>query len=153
MKKQLCFLIFFLLISIIGCSSQNDMEVYEDPVVIEGSIIPITEENIDEIINENEMILVHFTSYDKSCNYCVESNKFIDEIAKKYRGNLKIGRITWNPWISIQNSKEMRKKYKIQGLPIFIFMKDNRVLWRHDGFGNEDIRQIQTKINKVLQRS
>jgi thiol-disulfide isomerase/thioredoxin len=107
--------------------------------------------NINQYIhNSNGYLLVHFSSYDSNCGYCIDSNDFYDELANKYSNRLKIARITWEPWSSVwETSPAITKQYAIRALPMHIFYKDGREIWRAAG----DDESTRIKLNRLIHDS
>lgn len=95
----------------------------------------LTDDTITETI-ENSIghLLVHFTSYDTNCGYCIKSNPYIEDVMQSYKGRLKVARISWEPWRSYaKQSKSIKKEYWIRGIPMVVLYKDGEELWRGTG--------------------
>jgi len=144
-------LLFLALTSLDGCGKKGiDTEVYDDIAVIEGVIVPVTEDRVRDEIRANPTVLLHFTSYDDNCGYCVRSNTFVNQLAQELAGELRVGRVSWNPWQSIDDSAELLESFGSRGVPFLILCKNGRVVWRHVGFTQEDAGRIGTEIRSQL---
>lgn len=95
----------------------------------------LTDNTITEMIEGSTgHLLVHFTSYDTNCGYCIKSNPYIEKVMQDYNDRLKVARISWEPWGSYaEQSKSIKKEYWIRGIPMVALYKDGEELWRGTG--------------------
>jgi len=106
-----------------------------DPPVLEDGILRLNDGNIDQAIADSRgFFLVHFSSYDPNCGYCVSSNDRISAIALQRSNDLQFSRITWEPWRSAEDaSPDVIEKYWVRGLPMFILYENGKEIWRGTG--------------------
>ncbi|NWG87869.1 MAG: hypothetical protein HXY26_10265 [Hydrogenophilaceae bacterium] len=76
-------------------------------------------------------LLVHFTSHDPACVWCMRSNTQLDKLILPYRENLQALRVSWEPWTAIATSKpDIGRLYNLPGLPALLLFKDGKEQWR-----------------------
>lgn len=140
MKKR-TFLLFLITIVLNSCS-QSDPPVYED------GILRLNDKNIDQAISDSKnYFLVHFSSYDPNCGYCIVSNDRVFSMASRHSNNLQLARITWEPWNSAQDvSPDVIENYWIRGLPTLILYRDGEEIWR--GTGSE--KRVYSELLKIM---
>lgn len=129
--KDLIFLslIAFSMSLITGCSDNQSNFTPPD------GMTRLTDNTITGMIEiSTGHLLVHFTSYDTNCGYCIKSNPYIEEVMLDYKDRLKVARISWEPWGSYaEQSKSIKKEYWIRGIPMVVLYKDGEELWRGTG--------------------
>lgn len=88
-----------------------------------------------DIIESNDVVLVDFST--KWCVPCKKMKPVIEEIKKENR-DVKV------VFVDADINKELVKKYKIRGVPVFIVFKDGKEEFRHVGL----IEKLEL-INKI----
>ena len=96
--------------------------VTKEPVLKKQKIISIIE--FSDIIQSNDIVLVDFST--QWCVPCKKMKPVIEEIRKENR-DVKV------VFIDADVNKELVKKYKIRGLPVFIVFKGGKEEFRHVG--------------------
>lgn len=106
----------------------------ESPVLDDG-VLQLDDTSIDRAITTSTgPLLVHFSSRDPNCGYCVRANDKINMMAHAYPDGFTLARITWEPWNSYSNaSPETTEKYWIRGLPMVILYNNSKEVWRATG--------------------
>jgi thioredoxin len=84
----------------------------------------VLDAEFSEIIDNNNVVLVDFST--QWCVPCKKMKPVIDEI-KKENKDVKV------VFIDADINKELVKKYKIRGVPVFIVFKDGKEQFRHVG--------------------
>ena len=101
--------------------------------------IELTAEKFDEFIKKG-IVLVDFHAH--WCMPCVIMSPIVDKISKKFRDELKVGKI------NIDNFPELAQKYNIRSIPNFILFKEGKVA---DQFiGSVSKEEFEKKIKKHL---
>ncbi|MCW8956598.1 MAG: thioredoxin family protein [Gammaproteobacteria bacterium] len=110
----------------------------------------LTDKTINDTIKHSVgHLLVHFTSYDPKCGYCSNSNPYIEKLMQNYKGNLKVARISWEPWNSYsKQSKSITKQYWIRGLPMFILYNNGQEIWRGTGHTPANTNKIEELLSE-----
>ena len=96
--------------------------VTKEPVLKKQKIISIIE--FSDIIQSNDIVLVDFST--QWCVPCKKMKPVIEEIRKENR-DVKV------VFIDADVNKELVKKYKIRGVPVFIVFKGGKEEFRHVG--------------------
>lgn len=93
------------------------------------SIIKVTNENFNELINSENTTLVDF--YADWCGPCRMLGPVIEEIANENK-NINVGKI------NVDNEKELANKFGIRSIPTMIVFKNGREIKRLVGFLPKD---------------
>jgi thioredoxin-like negative regulator of GroEL len=106
----------------------------QPPALVDG-ILQLNDKNIDHTIAASSgALLVHFSSYDPNCGYCVRSNEEIRELLRDYANAPQLARITWEPWHKgAEISPTVYEQYWIRGLPLFVLYDNGKEVWRGTG--------------------
>lgn len=93
-----------------------------------------------QVIADNELptviagtkgkLLVHFSSFDSHCGFCVRANPSLDEIASEFAGKVIFRRVVTMPWNNF--SPEMTK-LKVRGLPSVFLFQDGKLVYKYIG--------------------
>ena len=76
--------------------------------------------------------VVHFSSNDPGCSFCVRSNARFDTLAKSKAGQATFLRVMWHPYVQVFDDP-LAVQYNLVGLPTFIAFKGTTVARRVDG--------------------
>jgi len=99
----------------------------------------LKEKDFGEFIKKG-IVLIDFHAH--WCMPCVIMSPIVDEISKKFRDKLKVGKI------NIDNFPELAQKYNIRSIPNFILFKEGKVA---DQFiGSVSKEEFEKKIKKHL---
>ena len=145
---MLCLLLtLFGMVILSGCNKTYP------PTLIPDHIIPLTEDTLNETIKTSPgYLLVHFTSYDPDCGYCIPSNPYIDELTQNYTISLKVARMHWEPWTDhTYRTPAIKKQFNIKGIPLLILYKDGRETWRGFGYTDETHKKLEAQLENCCQ--
>ena len=99
----------------------------------------LTSKEFNEFIKKG-VVLIDFHA--RWCMPCVIMSPIIDEISKKFRGKLKVGKI------NLDENNELAQKYNIRSIPNFIIFKNGKVV---DQFiGSISKEEFEKRIKKFL---
>ena len=76
----------------------------------------------------NKLVIIEFWS--NNCLPCKNIKPFLDEISNTYKERLSIIRI------NIHDSYSTAEKYEVIEIPTFIFLKNQDIIFRMNGFKN-----------------
>ena len=93
-----------------------------------------------KLLATDKPVLVDF--HTRWCAPCMKMAPVVDGIAQKYAGHAVVVRI------DVDQSKELGKAYKIQGVPVFILFKKGEEKWKHNGTIPEE--ELNKKIEEYL---
>ena len=74
----------------------------------------------DEALNSDIPVLVDFTA--TWCGPCKMLSPIIDELAKEYKGKIKIGKLDTDA------NRNTSSKYNVMSVPTLLFIKDGKVV-------------------------
>ena len=99
----------------------------------------LTSKEFNEFIKKG-VVLIDFHAH--WCMPCVIMSPIIDEISKKFRGKLKVGKI------NLDENNELAQKYNIRSIPNFIIFKNGKVV---DQFiGSISKEEFEKKLRKYF---
>ena len=102
-------------------------------------VIELTSEKFGEFIKKG-IVLIDFHAH--WCMPCVIMSPIVNEISKKFRGKLKVGKI------NIDNVPELAQKYNIRSIPNFILFKNGKVIGQFIGSVSKE--EFEKRIKKYL---
>lgn len=105
----------------------------------------VTDDTLNKTIESSEgYLLIHFSSYDPNCGYCIASNEYINKLSIQHELILTVTRMTWEPWNSYKSkSKEITKQYQIVGIPKFILLNNGTEIWRATGNTDDNKNKLE----------
>jgi hypothetical protein len=90
----------------------------------------VAPENITKVIAETKgLLILHLTSYDPDCNYCLNSNPRFETFAQRHGGAARYVRVSWDPWQKFSTTKFMGD-YRVGGLPAHLAFRDGHLMQR-----------------------
>ena len=96
--------------------SNNKEEIKEDI----SMVLNITKENYDsEVINSDLPVIIDF--YADWCGPCKMMSPVIDEIAEKYNGKVKVGKV------DVDKESELASKFGVMSIPTIVIIKNGEV--------------------------
>lgn len=101
--------------------------------------IKITDETINKVINENELVIIDF--YADWCMPCKVLGPIIDELAKD-NPEVSIGKI------DVTENVISSQKYMVSSIPCVIFIKNGDEVARFKGVKSKSV--FQDKINEFI---
>ena len=102
-------------------------------------VIELTGEKFGEFIKKG-IVLIDFHAH--WCMPCVIMSPIVDEISKKFRDKLKVGKI------NIDNNPELAQKYNIRSIPNFTLFKNGKVTEQFMGSMSKE--EFEKKIKKTF---
>ena len=122
------------------------------PALVDG-MLQLDDGNINSTIESSSgYLLVHFTSYDSNCGYCVDSNGFIREVLKEYANAPQFARIHWEPWHKgAEISPKVYKEYWIRGLPMLVLYNNGKEEWRGTGYTDALYTELAQQLESCCQ--
>ncbi|WP_035765651.1 thioredoxin [Butyrivibrio sp. NC2002] len=94
----------------------------------------------EEVLNSKLPVLIDFMA--DWCGPCKMMAPMIEEFAKEYEGELKVGQI------NVDEQPEIAQKYGVMSIPMFAFIKDGELV--DSAVGAQSKAKIQGMIDKVL---
>jgi len=118
------------------------------PVLVDG-ILQLNDRNIDKTIKSSSgYLLVHFSSNDSNCGYCINSNDYILVVLHEYANAPRLARITWEPWYKADEiSPKVYKDYWIRGLPMFVLYNNGEEVWRGGGHSDASYTELTQELD------
>ena len=101
----------------------------------------LNDQNFEEkVIKSEKPVLVNFWS--PICSICTILGLIIEEIAKDFKGKVKVGRL------NIMESPKIASQYKIMGTPTIIIFKNGKSIERATGLRSK--KAIINKLNSII---
>lgn len=99
-----------------------------------GANVELVEANqlATRLTQSKGVVVVHFSSNDQGCRFCIQSNSRFEILSQVKTGNAQFMRVTWNPYMQAFDDP-LAVQYSIVGLPTFITFKDGKMVKRVDG--------------------
>ncbi|MFA4953358.1 MAG: thioredoxin [Candidatus Pacearchaeota archaeon] len=93
-----------------------------------------------EDFTKKDIVLVDF--FAEWCMPCLMMAPVIDELAEKFRGKIKFGKV------NVEDNQEIARKFKISSIPNFVLMKNGKVI---DNFiGAVPQEELEKRLRKYL---
>ena len=103
--------------------------------------IKFTDQNFEEEVEKSELpVLVDFWAM--WCGPCQMMGPIIEELAKKFEGKIKIGKL------NVDENPEIAKKYEVLGIPALKFFKSGEIVDEITGLQPKEI--IIEKIEGLI---
>jgi len=103
--------------------------------------IKFTDQNFEEEVGKSELpVLVDFWA--TWCGPCQMMGPIIEELAEKFEGKMKIGKL------NVDENPEIAKRYEVLGIPALKFFKDGKIIDEITGLQPKEI--IIEKIENLI---
>ena len=103
--------------------------------------IEFTDQNFEEEVEKSELpVLVDFWAV--WCGPCQMMGPIIEELAEKFDGKMKIGKL------NVDENSEIAGKYEVLGIPSLKFFKNGKVVDEITGLQPKEV--IIEKINSLI---
>ncbi|MCR5405548.1 MAG: thioredoxin [Lachnospiraceae bacterium] len=100
-----------------------------------------TKENFEsEVMSSDVPVLVDF--YADWCGPCKMMSPVVDNIAEKYTGRAKVGKV------NVDEQQEIAGKFGIMSIPSFIFIKDGKKV--DQAMGAMPASALESKLEQIL---
>ena len=111
---------------------------YADPIRM------ITDNEVPELISTTPgKLVIHLSSFDKNCGYCVSSNPTIDNIASEFSDKAMFVRLATNPW---NNFGPEMKKLVVFALPSVFLFKDGKLVQKYYPSKTNGFESLRAKL-------
>lgn len=99
-----------------------------------NDIVPeLTKSQFDDYISEGLVFIDFFADW---CMPCLMMSPIIDELAEKFKGQIKFGKV------NVEDNQELSQKFEIVSIPNMIFFKDGEIIERFvGGMSSEDLEE------------
>ncbi|MDD5084922.1 MAG: thioredoxin [Candidatus Omnitrophica bacterium] len=105
-----------------------------------GEVLNLTEENFNEAIKAKEPVIIDFWA--EWCGPCKKVAPLVDEIAKKYTGQIKVYKL------NVDNAQDTASHYQVMSIPTLIFMKNGEEVDRIVGAVSRNA--IDEKVRELI---
>ena len=103
--------------------------------------IKFTDQNFEEEVEKSELpVLVDFWAV--WCGPCQMMGPIIEELAKKFDGKIKIGKL------NVDENSKTAQKYEVLGIPSLKFFKNGEIIDEITGLQPKEV--IIEKINSII---
>lgn len=99
----------------------------------------LKDKEFNEFIKKG-VVLIDFHAH--WCMPCVMMSPIVEEISKKFRGKIKVGKV------NVDEAHEIAQKYNVRSIPTFILFKDNKAVDRFVGAISKE--EFEEKIKKYI---
>jgi len=115
----------------IAAWEQSGYPLVKPDGAVDEKIQQMTIADFNKILDTKMPVLVDF--HTKWCSPCKKMAPIVDGIEATYKGKAVVIRI------DVDQSKDLAKQYKIQGVPVFILFKNGTEKWKQVGATTEDV--------------
>jgi len=84
----------------------------------------LTNGEFDSFIKKGNVLIDFFAEW---CMPCVMMGPVVDELAEKFKGKIKFGKV------NIEDNSAIAQKYNVKSIPNFVFFKDGEIKERFIG--------------------
>jgi thioredoxin 1 len=103
------------------------------------NVTELSSKEFDNFTKE-KVVLIDF--YADWCMPCLMMAPVIEEIARKFKGKIKFGKV------NIEDNQELAQKFRIASLPTFMLFKDGKQA--NQFVGSRSIEDFEEKLKKYL---
>ncbi|HIG94682.1 MAG: Thioredoxin [archaeon GW2011_AR13] len=107
--------------------------------MVNNDIVPeLTKQGFDKYIKEGLVLVDFFAEW---CMPCVMMGPIVDELAEKFKGRIKVGKI------NLEENSDLAQKYDVSSIPNFVLFKNGEVVEQLIGVHEiEDFEEIFKKF-------
>ena len=106
------------------------------------SIVHLSNDNFDEFIDKYPLSIIDFWA--EWCAPCKAMDPVIQQLSDEYKGKVAFGKV------DVAQEKEIAKKYRVMGIPKFIFISYNVTIITLTG--TKTLDDMKKRIDEVLSR-
>jgi len=99
----------------------------------------LTNAEFNEFIKKGLVFIDFFAEW---CMPCVMMGPIIDDIAEKFKGKIKFGKV------NVGESQELAQKYNVSSIPNLTIFRNGKVINQFVGSMSED--ELEEKLNSLL---
>ena len=99
----------------------------------------LTSKEFNEFIKKG-IVLIDFHAH--WCMPCVMMSPIVEEVFKKFKGKLKVGKV------NVDENQEIAQKYNVRSIPKFNLFKDGKVIEQFVGSISKE--EFEKKLKKYL---
>ncbi len=99
----------------------------------------LTNSKFNEFVEKGLVLIDFFADW---CMPCVMMTPIIDDIAEKFKGKIKVGKV------NVEENQELAQKYNISSIPNFIIFKEGKVIDNFSGSISEE--ELENKLKGYL---
>ena len=100
-----------------------------------------TKDNFEsEVMNSDMPVLVDF--YADWCGPCKMMSPVVDNIAEKYAGKAKVGKV------NVDQQQEIARQFGIMSIPSFVFIKDGKKV--DQAMGAMPVSALEARLEQIL---
>ena len=99
----------------------------------------LTNGKFEEFVKEGIVLIDFFADW---CMPCVMMGPIVDEMAEKFEGKIKVGKV------NVEDAPEIASKFNVSSIPNFILFKDGKVVEQFVGGMSAD--DLEDKLNSLL---
>ncbi len=105
-----------------------------------GPVTTIEDEDFEEFLEANDRVVLDLWA--TWCSPCIQMNPLIEELADKYNGEVKFGKV------NIENNNQIPSKFGVQSLPSFLFFKNGEIVGKERGAMNKE--EFEEKLKDLF---
>lgn len=95
----------------------------------EGNFININFVNWEDHVNDGLLLLDFWAEW---CSACIAQDKIYEELAEKYAGKLKVGKV------HVGDNRVLSDKFGVRNVPFLILMKNGKEITRMPGIESRE---------------
>lgn len=104
-------------------------------------MLEFNESNFELEVEKSDLpVLVDFWA--TWCGPCLKMMPIVEEIAQKYEGKLKVGKV------NVESASKIAQKYGIRSIPTLLLFKEGKV--EAQIVGVQSLKNLEEKINEAL---
>ncbi len=108
--------------------------------MVNNDVVPeLTNGEFDEFIKEGLVFIDFFAEW---CMPCVMMGPIVDDLAEKFKGKIKFGKV------NVGDNQKIAQKYEVSSIPHFFIFKDGKV--QKDFVGSLTEEELEEKLNSFL---
>jgi thioredoxin 1 len=99
----------------------------------------LTNGEFEAFVKEGLVFVDFFADW---CMPCVMMAPVVDEIAQKFEGKIKVGKV------NVEDNPSIAQKYGVSSIPNFVFLKNGKLIDQFTGGMSEE--DLEEKLNNYL---
>lgn len=99
----------------------------------------LTNGEFTEFIKKGTVLIDFYADW---CMPCVMMGPVVEEMAEKFKGKIKVGKV------NIEDNQDIARKFGVSSIPNFVILKDGKVINQFVGGMDED--EFERRLREVL---